>query len=161
MVMWESGPNGQITSQWAWWHWPHSRYGFDQTWARRWTLAPSMFARRRGSSLSAATKCGEIMAGVRGEGNVPLSARTPGYSPAYHYPLKDRTNFTNRANHNWESVRSLRPPSIFESNQINNSCWIFVPGHIDVQGSYYFNATSQHRKLNQEANSSRHQLSQT
>lgn len=47
-----------------------------------------------------AQKRGEIMAGVHAEGNVPLSARTPGYSSAYHYPLKDGTNYTNMADHN-------------------------------------------------------------
>lgn len=57
---------------------------------------------RRGSSSSAGAKRGEIIAGVHGEGNVPLSVRTSAYSSAYHYPLKEGGNYTNRADHNWE-----------------------------------------------------------
>lgn len=122
--------------------------------ARSWALPPSMFARRRGSGSSAGAKRGEIMAGVHAEGNVPLSVCTPGYSSAYHYPLKDGTNYTNMADHNWEAVRRCR---YLESNQQ----WLLdiSPRSHRCTEKQSFKASSQRRKLNQKVNSSRHQLS--
>lgn len=60
------------------------------------------FGRRRGSRSSAGAKRGEMIAGVHGEGNVPMSVRTSAYSSAYHYPLKEGSNYTNRDDHNWD-----------------------------------------------------------
>lgn len=59
------------------------------------------------------------MAGVDGEGNVPLSVRTPAYNSAYYYPLKDGTNHKNRADHNLESA-AHRSHSRY-SNQIKST----------------------------------------
>lgn len=115
------------------------------------------FGRRRGSRSSAGAERGEIIAGVHGEGNVPLSVRPCASSSAYHYPLKEGSNCTNgrpklrRELHGDDVCQSARSPSIFESNHINNGCgfinfplWTRSRG----QGSFYSNTVSQHRKLN-------------
>lgn len=96
----------------------------DLSAARLPKLAPAMFARRRGSSSSAGAKRGEIIAGVHGEGNVPLSICTSGYSSAYHYPLKEGTNYTNRADHNWEWSCTVMCNSVCPLTAASIDIWI-------------------------------------
>lgn len=93
------------------------------------------FGRRRGSRSSAGTKCGEIIAGVHGEGNVPLSVvplltaqRIIIHSKRGATTQTGPTIIEIRAARRsvYETVRSPRPAPIFESNHINNGCGFII-----------------------------------
>lgn len=94
-------------------------------------------------------------------GNVPLSVRTSAYSSAYHYPLKEGSNYANRDDHNWDRSCTAMMSASLPARHGRHRCLNQVTSTMAAdlvfsplwtcnreQGSFYSNTVSQHRKLN-------------
>lgn len=115
-----------------------------------WDVGEPLFDQPKAYSSSESIKHGDIITGVHGKWNVSLFLYMSCYSSLCHYPIKEKTNYTNSTDHNWQwsctvICNSVHSQCHYLNKRANKKCvrWLFLVFSVYTHYVIYAGAAGQ------------------